>query len=54
MGVLFFHSSFVGETIRHDPDELLASYRQQQQDLEGLHGQLQTILGEALTNRSGR
>ncbi|WP_163371747.1 N-6 DNA methylase [Endozoicomonas acroporae] len=44
----------VGETISHDPDELLASYRQQQQELEGLLGQLQTILGEALTNRSGR
>lgn len=45
----------VGETISHDPDELLASYQQQQQqELEGLLGQLQTILGEALTSRSGR
>lgn len=43
----------VVETISHDPDELLASYRQQQQELEGLLGQLQTILGEALTSRSG-
>ena len=44
----------VGETISHDPDELLASYQQQQHELEGLLGQLQTILGEALTNRNGR
>ena len=44
----------VGETVSHDPDELLDSYRQQQQELEGLLGQLQTILGEALTDRNGR
>lgn len=44
----------VGEIISHDPDELLASYQQQQQELEGLLGQLQTILGEALTDRNGR
>ncbi len=43
----------VGEIISHDPDELLASYQQQQQELEGLLGQLQTVLGDALTARDG-
>ena len=41
----------VGETISHDPDELLASYRQQQQELEGLLGRLQATLEDALINR---
>ena len=40
----------VGETISHDPDELLASYRQQQQELEGLLGRLQATLEDALIN----
>ena len=40
----------VGETISHDPDELLASYQQQQQELEGLLGRLQATLEDALIN----
>jgi type I restriction enzyme M protein len=38
----------VGEQISHDPDELLAQFQQQQQEIQALRDQLKTILGEAL------
>lgn len=38
----------VGEQVSHDPDELLAQYYQQQQDITGLRNELKTILTEAL------
>nr|MDT0253018.1 N-6 DNA methylase [Endozoicomonas sp.] len=38
----------VGEVINHDPDELLASYNQQQQELTGLLDQLKATLEDAL------
>ena len=37
----------------HDPDELLAQYTQQQQEIQALRDQLKTILGEALTQTTG-
>lgn len=39
----------VGEQVSHDPDELLAQFQQQQQDIQQLRDQLKTILAEALT-----
>ena len=46
----------VGEVISHDPDELLAEYQQQQQEIAGLEQQLKAILGEALAggNTAGK
>jgi type I restriction enzyme M protein len=38
----------VGETVSHDPDELLASFSQQQQSIAKLRNQLKTVLGNAL------
>lgn len=40
----------VVEQISHDPDELLATYAQQQQHIQTLRDQLKTILSNALTN----
>ncbi|MCL6271470.1 type I restriction-modification system subunit M [Sansalvadorimonas sp. 2012CJ34-2] len=39
----------VGEIIIHDPEELLADYAQQQEQIHGLLNQLKDILGEALS-----
>lgn len=44
----------IGEQISHDPEELLASYAQQQQEIQLLRDQLKTILAEALAPTSGR
>jgi type I restriction enzyme M protein len=38
----------VGETVSHDPDQLLATYTQQQQSIRDLRNQLKTVLGNAL------
>lgn len=38
----------VGEQISHDPDELLADYAEQQQQIGELRNQLKSILGDAL------
>ena len=38
----------IGEQISHDPEELLASYAQQQQEIQQLRDQLKSILAEAL------
>lgn len=38
----------VGEQISHDPDELLATYAQQQKHIQHLRDQLKTILSDAL------
>lgn len=44
----------VGETISHDPDELLADYAQQQQSIASLRNQLKDVLGAALSgNKEG-
>ncbi|MFS8172943.1 N-6 DNA methylase [Vreelandella titanicae] len=42
-----------GETITHDPEELLAQYQQQQAEIQQLRDQLKTILGDALTRDAG-
>ncbi|QNI04077.1 N-6 DNA methylase [Halomonas sp. SH5A2] len=42
-----------GETITHDPEELLAQYQQQQVEIQQLRDQLKTILGDALTRDAG-
>lgn len=39
----------VGEQISHDPDELLAQYQNEQQEISNLRNQLKAILAEALT-----
>jgi len=39
----------VGEQISHDPDELLAQYTKEQNEISNLRNQLKTILAEALT-----
>jgi type I restriction enzyme M protein len=39
----------VGEQISHDPDELLAQYQNEQQEISSLRNQLKLILAEALT-----
>lgn len=41
------------EVIAHDPQELLASYQQQQQEIAELRNQLKNILGDALKSSSG-
>lgn len=38
----------IGEQISHDPEELLASYAKQQQEIQQLRDQLKSILAEAL------
>lgn len=40
----------VGELVNHDPDELLRTYANQQQEVSDLRQQLKTILSEALGN----
>lgn len=42
----------VGEQISHDPDELLAEYHRQQQEISQLRDQLKGILSEALERTS--
>lgn len=44
---------YQGEVISHDPQELLTSYQQQQQDISQLRNQLKGILGEALNSSVG-
>lgn len=39
----------VGETVSHDPKELLATYQQQQGEIQSLRDQLKSILSDALT-----
>ncbi|PSW58041.1 N-6 DNA methylase [Photobacterium leiognathi] len=41
------------EVIVHDPQELLASYQQQQQEITELRNQLKNILGDALKSSTG-
>ncbi|WIG71456.1 N-6 DNA methylase (plasmid) [Photobacterium damselae] len=41
------------EVIAHDPQELLASYQQQQQEIAELRNQLKNILGDALKSSAG-
>ncbi|OBU27969.1 restriction endonuclease subunit M [Photobacterium kishitanii] len=41
------------EVIAHDPQELLASYQQQQQEIVELRNQLKNILGDALKSSTG-
>lgn len=38
----------VGETVSHDPDELLTAFSQQQQSIRDLRNQLKTVLAKAL------
>ena len=38
----------VGETIQHDPEELLAEYKKRQGEIQSLRDQLKSILSEAL------
>ncbi|MDF5063750.1 N-6 DNA methylase, partial [Vibrio parahaemolyticus] len=38
------------EVVSHDPEELLANYQQQQQDIKALRDQLKGILGDALSS----
>jgi len=40
----------VNEEISHDPDELLAQYAQQQQEIQSIRDQLKTILDQALNS----
>lgn len=44
----------IGEQISHDPEQLLASYAKQQQEIQQLRDQLKSILAEALAPTSGR
>ena len=39
----------VGEQVSHDPDELLAQYQNEQNEISKLRNQLKAILSEALT-----
>ena len=43
-----------GEVINHDPDELLASYAQQQQSISQLRDQLKDILSAALADNTAQ
>ncbi len=45
---LDFKNPHVGEQINHDPDELLAEYHRQQQEISQIRNQLKGILSEAL------
>ena len=42
------------EKINHDPEELLANYEQQQNDIQQLRDQLKDILAEALSGDSSK
>ena len=42
----------IGEQVGHNPEELLAEYEQQQQEIHKLREQLKTILSDALVNAS--
>lgn len=44
---------YQGETISHDPDELLAQYQTQQEEISALRNQLRDILGAALAGNKG-
>ena len=44
---------YQGETISHDPDELLAQYQTQQAEISELRNQLRDILGAALAGNKG-
>ncbi|HDH1454228.1 TPA: N-6 DNA methylase, partial [Klebsiella quasipneumoniae subsp. quasipneumoniae] len=44
---------YQGETISHDPDELLAQYQTQQAEIGELRNQLRDILGAALAGNKG-
>lgn len=44
---------YQGETISHDPDELLAQYQKQQAEISELRNQLRDILGAALAGNKG-
>ncbi|WP_445399426.1 N-6 DNA methylase [Zobellella sp. An-6] len=44
----------VGETISHDPDELLAAYARQQQSIRDLRNQLKNVLGNALLSEAAQ
>ncbi|WP_435235524.1 N-6 DNA methylase [Psychromonas sp. PT13] len=41
---------YQGEVINHDPQELLANYKQQQEEISELRNQLKDILGNALSS----
>ncbi|WP_444995611.1 N-6 DNA methylase [Aliikangiella sp. IMCC44359] len=41
----------VGEQVNHDPEELLATYNQQQAEIKDLRDQLKNILAEALADK---
>ena len=47
---LDINNPHVGEQTVHDPDELLAKYAKQQEEIGTLRGQLKTILAAALGN----
>jgi len=44
-------NTHVGEQVSHDPDELLAQFAAQQQDIQSLRDQLKVILADALAGR---
>ncbi|CAI1496849.1 Probable type I restriction enzyme BthVORF4518P M protein [Serratia marcescens] len=44
---------YQGETVSHDPDELLAQYQAQQAEISELRNQLRDILGAALASNKG-
>jgi type I restriction enzyme M protein len=46
---LDFKNPHIDEQISHDPDELLAQYNQEQDDISNLRNQLKAILAEALS-----
>ncbi len=43
---------YQGEVVSHDPEELLATYQQQQQEISQLRNQLKGILGAALASNT--
>ncbi|MUK65240.1 N-6 DNA methylase [Aliivibrio fischeri] len=43
---------YQGEVVSHDPEELLATYQQQQQEISQLRNQLKDILGAALASNT--
>ncbi|MFM9872363.1 MAG: N-6 DNA methylase [Fimbriimonadaceae bacterium] len=47
---LDFSNPHVGETVNHDPAELLAKYNHQQNEIQGLRDQLKSILAAALAD----
>ena len=44
----------VGEQVSHDPNELLAQYQAQQQEIQALRDQLKDILAEALSGSGSK